>query len=129
MKTQAFSWIPVAVAVFLLLPFLGCGSSAPRFGTTPDEVIQLVGCVPDAARSPQSFAAIFSSTSPPDEMKRRQLMQYVFVARSASVSGDDATVKVEVREPVDNETVGEVEWTAVKEGGAWKLKETPLPAS
>lgn len=128
MKKNTWSWVIVGTAILCLPPLCGCGSSSPEFGSPPDEVVQLVGGIRDNTRSPQTFAALFSSATPPDEMRRRQFMQYVFVARSASVSGDDASVKVELRRPADNETVGEVEWTAVKEGGVWKLKETPLPS-
>jgi hypothetical protein len=113
----------------LLLPVCGCDSSKPEFGSAPDEVIQLVEGIPDGIRSPQAFAALFSSTSPPNEMQRRQFAQCMFIARSARVSGDEATAKVEVRNRATDESIGEVEWTIVKEGAHWKLKDAPLPTA
>ena len=128
MKANTLPLALVGIVAICALPMCGCGSSTPEFGSAPDEVIQLVGCIPDSARSPQTFAVLFSSTTPPDDAKRQQMMPYTYVARSAKVSGDEATVKVEVRNRSTSEPIGEMEWTAVKEGGNWKLRDTPLPA-
>ena len=127
-KLLSFTAI-LGAAACLIPPLCGCGSSTPEFGSAPDEVVQLVEGIPDATRSPQAFASIFSTATPPNEMQRRQFVQYTFVARAASVSGDEAAVKVELRNRTTGDTVGEVEWTAVKEGNYWKLKDAPLPNS
>lgn len=128
MKTNVLTWILSGIVAVCALPLCGCGSSSPEFGSAPDEVIQLVGCIPDSTRSPQTFAAVFSSSAPPNDMQRRQFAQYVFVAKSASVSGDEATIRVEIRNPMTNDPIGQQEWTAVKEDGKWKLKTAPLPS-
>ena len=74
----------------------------------------------------EMFQGMFASEAVPDESERREYGRYSFWAREVSVSGNSATVIVEVSD-LDDKIVGELEWTAALEGGQWKLNSAPLP--
>lgn len=43
------------------------------------------------------------------------------------INGEEATLKVAVRNDETGDETGRLDWTFVKEGGAWKIKSAPLP--
>lgn len=90
-------------------------------------VASLVGDVQDAARTPERFQSLFTDAARPDGARRQQYGRYSYRAlERPTIRGDTAVVKVLVRDRMDNE-VGQVEWRAVRQDGAWRLDVADLP--
>jgi hypothetical protein len=107
----------------------GCGAAADVDATEQGKVSNLVSEVADAAARDQSLQALFTTSSKPPKQLRQQYARYSFRALEPPVvEADKATIKVRVRHARNDAEAGEVEWTAVKEGDAWKLEQAPLPA-
>ncbi len=106
------------------LSITGCGR--PKPGTPAHDAAAFVAGVADAAGTPASFNSLFAEGAAPPAAERKKFQQHNYWGKQASVSGDTATVTVEVYD-ISGTIVGEVEWTAVREGGQWKLKDAPLP--
>jgi len=102
------------------------GCSGNEFGTPSDELAQFIAGVADSAGNPETFQAIFAAGTTPDESERSKYGSHAFWAKNVSISGDMATVTVEVSDS-DDRVISELEWTAVQEAGQWKLKTAPLP--
>jgi hypothetical protein len=116
-----------------LVPLLtlatGCGQPQDVDSTEAGQVANLVREVADASGREQSFQALFAADAQPDKQVRAQYARFSYrPADQPAVEGDQATIKVLVRHARDDSDAGELEWTAVREGDAWKLKTAPLPA-
>ncbi|MFQ3594105.1 MAG: ABC transporter substrate-binding protein, partial [Gemmataceae bacterium] len=73
---------------------------------------------------PQKFSSYFVSRT---AKKNTEYAKYMFdVKGSPSIQGDQATAQVAVRQD-NGKDKGEVQWTFVKEGNTWKIKDAPLP--
>ena len=103
---------------------VGCGGD--DVGSSADELSQFISGVSDSMGNPATFVAVFATGAAPAESEQSKYLQYRFWAKDVDISGDSATVTVEISDSSDK-VVAEVEWTAVREGGQWKLKTAPLP--
>jgi len=118
------------VLVGTLLVFaLGCsGSSAPTEDTK--RLVNLVSEVADGISTKQGVAEIFSTGAAVPQKKAEQEQYYSkrfwTTKKDIRVNGDTAAIAVHV-ETQTGDPVGEVEWTAVRESGRWKLRSIPLP--
>jgi hypothetical protein len=117
----------------LLIALAGCwggsddGLSRERSLDDEDRVARLISGMSDAVGTAEGFQALFAEGAAPPESERSRYKLYMFSATSAAVSGDSATATVRVENAADDKLVGEVEWTAVRVGEGWKVKEAPLP--
>jgi hypothetical protein len=109
-----------------LLAISGCGSDTPR-ATDSQRLAGLLSSINDAARDPQSFQTLFAKGAAPAEAQRPRYLKYSYEVKSEKMSGDTATATVVVHDSQSGNVLGEVEWTAVKEGDAWRLEKAPLP--
>jgi|SRR6516225_9182119 hypothetical protein len=117
------------VALLSLAALAGCGSGAGGERSSPDELavadlVNSVEGVRDARKAAKFFAA--GATPAADKLKKLGGCSLSPVGRAA-VSGDTATLRVKLIENRTGNDAGEVEWTFVKEDGAWKIKAAPLP--
>ncbi len=117
----------LAASLLLIIFVFGCAPKTTTGGSESNQVRQLVGALADSSDNPQMVAPTFAQGCVPDLQKCRQFQRYRLWAREAEVSGDTATLIVEVKEHRTGQILPEQTWTAVKENGQWKLKETPLP--
>ena len=92
-----------------------------------DAARQSVAAIGDAVPHPARFTQLYVEGSAPSDAERPKYGLYRFWGRTASVSGDTATVTVEVTDRKTNQIIGDFEWIVVKENDNWKLKDTPLP--
>jgi hypothetical protein len=120
------------VAVMLLLVTAwGCGGSRtgdPTAGQGEDQkaISNLVYSLADGARSLDTFRALYAKDKAPSATEAAKYKGYMFFVRSdITVTGDTASFTAGMEKP-DSPLV-EKPWTAVKEGGEWKLADTPLP--
>jgi hypothetical protein len=118
------------VALAVLAAFAGCGEDVPEGQhSEKEQVAKLVRAVADASRTEPSFKALFASGASPQGRANREYAKYTFrPIEEPEVDGESATIAVLVRDVRDQE-IGNVEWTAVKENGEWKLSSAPLPGS
>jgi len=123
-----------STATLLLATMVGCGrrQPGPQDATEAGYVNGLVNEVSSTViyEDSERLVAAFVEDAAPAGVDREKYAAYTFwPAASASVSGDSATVRVNVgnREGETTDPIGEVTWTAVKQHGTWKLKDAPLP--
>jgi hypothetical protein len=117
------------LTALLLFLATGCGGSSPTSidlgGEDGREIAVLVEDLNDAKGNPKKTAGLFAAGAKPPDPKK--LNQYEFsIVGKPSVSGESATCKVRV-DNAKGETAGEPEWSFVKDGGKWKIKDAPLP--
>lgn len=115
-----------AAAALALLP--GCGGPETGESTDADQVSALVSELADAARTAESFQALFAEGTAPPEERRPAYNKLMFFATASdvSISGDTAEVAVRV-EDFNNNHKGNVTWKAKRQGQGWVLTEAPLP--
>ena len=107
----------------------GCGKNlGSPLDSDPGRIGLLVCDVNDARQEPKNLSRHFTSEAPPDRQLLSKLRKYsVAEVGSATVTGDQATIKVIVRDEAAGKEVGTVEWTFVKKGEMWKVKSAPMP--
>jgi hypothetical protein len=106
---------------------LGCGGTyrPPSYGSEEGRNIALFmeefnEAISDARRFQNSFA-----DKPTQPMKVYSQFMYDVVG-SPSIQGDQATAKIQIRTE-GGQDKGSLEWTFVKQGDKWKIKNAPLP--
>lgn len=104
---------------------VGCGTGDGP-GSPSDELSKFVSGVADAAGTAEAFKTVFAEGAAPPESKRAEYGRYAFWAKDVSLSGDSATITVEVSGS-DDQVIAEVQWTAKRQGTQWKLETAPLP--
>lgn len=119
------------VSAWLLLALtLGCGGTkTPSYGGEEGKSIaQLVDKLIDDRNSQQRLASHFAKGSAPDAAKFKKFAPYAFeVVGDPVIEGANAKATVLVVKDSDRSEVGKKEWTFVKEGSGWKVKDAPLP--
>ncbi len=109
-----------------MLAVMGCGGQTNWDNTEKGQLFYLVSGVGEAAQRPEPFRSLFASGSVPADAAPYK--KYTYQGdREARISGDTAAMTVVVRDANTGNEIARKEWTAVKEGGAWKLKTAPLP--
>jgi len=101
----------------------------PAEGDTAD-IYEVIAGVQGSASDDERWAEVWAAGSEPEKAEREKFgkVQPVMDEDSLDVSGDSATFGVEVFDAKSNSLGPAAEWSAVKEGGKWKLKLAPLPA-
>ncbi len=131
------SWLPVAACMLGLLSIMvvaGCDSGPSGGPVDSDQsrinmlLSSVGGAASSAARKPEAFEMMFVAGAAPEESEAARYAKCGFYSKGASISGDTATVKVEV-ETAEGELDEFLEWTLVREEGSWKIKDAPLPDS
>ena len=128
-RTGRNSCLPVVAglgALLLLTAVAGCGGQSGGPGTMVDSDLISVGLITGLNTDPEGFPSFFVDGAVPSDSERERYARYVFKATSTDISGDSATASVRV-EDLDGKLIGKEEWTAVKVGKTWKLKQAPLP--
>ncbi len=118
------AWAVLLIA--LAATTVGCGIGGGS-SEDVDAARRSVSGIGDALNHPDRLAQLYVSGSVPSGTERAKLARYRYWGRTAAISGDTATVTVEITDRKTNNIIGDVEWTVVKDGDTWKLKDTPLP--
>ena len=84
------------------------------------------------AETADRFAVQFAEGAAlPDSERSKYAPPLYFMLKSAEISGDAATMTVEVFQAAEgggeDQLLGEVTWTAVRKDKRWHLKSVPLP--
>ncbi len=111
------------LAVMPLIAIVGCGGDG---GASSKEVSQFICGVADVMDNPATFDTVFATGATPVESQRANYRRYTYWTNDVDVSGDSATADVEISDFSDK-VVATLQWTALREGGNWKLKDAPLP--
>ncbi len=122
------------VGLALIMVVVGCDSGPAGRPDDSDEarINFLLGALNGRARSaaqePEDFRQLFAAGAAPAESEIPRYAKAGFYSKGVSISGDTATVKVEV-ETMEGELDELLQWTLVREGESWKIKDAPLPDS
>jgi hypothetical protein len=124
---KAFSFASHVAGILLLPVFIaGCGGSQAS-SQANKAIVAPVDAVADAAERPKQFQGLFVTGAVPSEVQRRRFSNLMFQAAQVKpISDSEAAVHVLVTDG-KGAKVGEVDWTVVREGSAWKLKSASLP--
>jgi hypothetical protein len=123
-RLRAFSTL--ALLLPLAATWSGCGGEKQEVAPEDTRIGGLVTSLEDVAGDPKSFESLFAPGAAPKDSERPKYKQYTYQLKDTPrVSGDTATFTAVMSK--DGSVVGEKEWTAVKVGDAWKLKDAPLP--
>lgn len=114
-----------------LLGMIGCGGGDPGKGADMGGaegklVAEAVENLNDTAGNAAKFAKAFAKGSAPVAGKKYGGLAYYIVGKPV-VTGEQATCKVRVEKAADGTSLGEQEWSFVKEGSDWKIKSAPIP--
>ncbi|MEZ6119326.1 MAG: hypothetical protein R3C28_22545 [Pirellulaceae bacterium] len=118
------------LAALILAVSVGCGGGPIDVNEGLDEdqlaIANLVGQVADMSRSLQELRELYAKDAQPTAAQQRDISKgfYFIKDQQIEVSGTTASFTVVVTGENDSKT--EKPWTAVKEGDAWKLKDTPV---
>ena len=123
-----------SVIVLMLVTVAGCGGRRQPDASQLTDLGRLrtvVNEVSANAETADRFAVQFAEgATVPESERSKYAAPMSFMLKSADISGDSATLTVEVYKSAEeggqDERLGEVEWTAVKET-RWKLKTIALP--
>ena len=132
------SWLRVAACMAGLLLItvvvVGCNEGPARGPDDSDEarigmlLSAVGGAASSAVQNPEGFQMLFAAGAAPADSEAPRYAKAGFYSKGVSISGDTATVKVEV-ETMEGELDELLEWTVVREGEFWKIKDAPLPDS
>ena len=119
------------IALFLgMLVTSGCGGgkSAQEEMSEAASVKAAAYTISDYAKREGGFSDYLASgvSIPVEDHPKYSEIQFN-ILEPPVVSGDTAVAKVTFRDPSSGTVLGEREWSFVKEGGSWKLKDIPLP--
>ncbi len=124
-----------AVGLALIMVAVGCdpgGASRGPDSTEEGRIKSLLssvgGAASAAAQNPEAFQMLFAAGAAPADSEAPRYAKCGFYSKGASISGDTATVEVEV-ETMEGELDELLQWTVVREGKSWKIKDAPLPDS
>lgn len=113
------------LSLVMLGTCLGCGVGARSL--LPNEQVQeVLGQLPEAALSDQASTALFAKGTLPEKDQRPQYALLRFYALETRMEARSGVVKVLIQDS-DGHKIGEAYWIFVREGGAWKIKDAPLP--
>jgi hypothetical protein len=105
----------------------GCGNTPtpPSYGSEDGKKIaELIADFNDSMADVKKFQTIFIIKP---AKTNKEYGRYMYdVSGSPSVSGEQATAKIKVTQD-NGKDKGVVDWTFVKQGDKWKIKEAPLP--
>lgn len=119
-----------SLGLVICLMMIGCGGEEP--GGQPErteeiEVASIVSSVSDLAGDPEGSAKVFAEGAVREKAELYSEFMFLGIAETVKIDGDTATVSVEVTGGLNEDVLGTVEWTAVKEDGKWKLKSAMIP--
>ena len=134
-KVPCLAAVTRAAAIAMLIVVAGCaGERGEADLSDVDVVLSLVSSAPGAAGEPdrERWERLFVEGAAPEDAERAKYAALEFrrFREKVDVSGTTATAPVAARKlGDDDQPFGEpVEWEFVKEGGAWKIKNAPLPS-
>ena len=107
----------------------GCQKSTDWKPTDPNLVSAAVNSISDALRNEEKLKQLYADGVLPDEATLGELRRYMPKSRAKNVrvDGDTATVDVMFEISSTGEQLGPQQWTVVRVGDLWKLKDTPAP--
>lgn len=119
----------VLFAVLSLALAQGCGGGDDDSAMpTLNEWEMLIEQIRQASRDgDEQFAGVLASGVSIPEEEREKYGNSYYKLRDANVASDETKLSLTVKNPNDGSVLGDVTWTVVKEGDAWKLKDAPFP--
>jgi len=111
-----------------MMMICGCGGSEQQYASSEEAAVkEAVSNFSEAGRTAEGLAVLFVEGATPDAATRKRFAPYMPSASSVSVSGNIATVDVELEELATGNIIGPAEWTLEKVGDQWKIKTCPFP--
>jgi hypothetical protein len=113
---------------------LGCDHPVEMKPDVPTDqrILWPVADVDDRSSSPgelELMKKVFVPGSEPDKKALLRYPAYRYQGTKIVQSGDTATVRVVLTDAKTGNPAGEVEWSLVKMGDNWRIKDAPLPAA
>ena len=109
----------------------GCGSSSSTTENTAlTDAQQLAALVTEFndTGTPLSMSKYFVAGSRIGQTEYRKYIAHTYkVTGTPEITGTTATAQVTITTATDSKDLGTREWSFVKEGNTWKLKDAPLP--
>ncbi len=115
----------VCFAVAMALLAGGCGSSGEWEPADRDLIRHLISEVPESRDSDEKQAELFEAGAIPDKSWWKTSSESLLVVDEISVSGDSATVTLELENMV-GEVVGNATWQCKKLDDTWMITAAPL---
>ena len=119
------------VLIFVFLTsLLGCSGAVGPADWSEDErlINTLVSSLSDYAGTKEKFESCYSDGTAPGNKDRKRMESLFSEVKPETLQVDDTSATFTVLVQVFGADEGlETEWTAVKDGNGWKLKDTPLP--
>ncbi len=117
-----------SAGMVICVMMIGCGKE-PGGEPQRTEEIEVASIVSSAsgAGDPEGFEKVFAEGAVHEEAELYGEFMFLGDADTVEIDGDTATVSVEVTGGLNEDVLGTVEWTAVKEDGEWKLNSAPIP--
>src|SRR4051812_24252669 len=99
-----------AVALFLVaVAVAGCGRDVPGPDRSPGDLLSAeLRALPDRARNPKTFRALFVEGAAPSEQQRPLYAKYGIHPSAPEIDGDTATVEVRIYDDRAGKDVGTV---------------------
>ena len=118
------------VMILGFLGLIGCGggsSGSVDMGSPEGKLIaECVENFNDSAGNVAKLNKSFANGSAPTVAKKFAGLAF-YVVGKPSVTGEQATCKVRVEKANNGNSLGEQDWSFVKEGSEWKIKSAPIP--
>lgn len=112
------------------LGLVGCGggsSESVDMGSPEGKLIaECVENFNDSTGNVSKLKKSFTNGSAPTTAKKFAGLAFYVVGKPA-VTGEQATCKVRVEKANNGNSLGEQDWSFVKEGSEWKIKSAPIP--
>jgi hypothetical protein len=110
----------------VLLSSCSSGGVSSYGGEEGKKVADLISNLDDDLQESPKTVFATGSVPQPNVLKKYLGMTYSLVGKP-SVDGTTATARVAIERSATGDKVGEMDWTFVKEGDAWRIKNAPLP--
>jgi hypothetical protein len=133
MSSAAFSKLAAGLfVVWVGVATPGCDRPVPKNPDVPVEklILRPVEDVDDRASRPgelQLLKKVFAPGSEPSPGVLSRFPAYRYNATNVVQNGDSATLTVALTDGKTGNPAGEVQWSVVKVGNAWRIKDAPLP--
>ena len=114
----------------LLTSVAGCGSSGsvalPDYGSEEGRrIAEFVDYFNDYTVDNKKFKQAFASGAP-SSRKEYEQFRYEVKVGSPKIDGANATATVNIYNESNHEVIATKEWTFIKVGESWKIKDAPL---
>jgi hypothetical protein len=117
----------IALILLTALLFVGCNKSAidPNEGMS-EEQVEVNEFIREFADSASNAGFKDNFTKPPSAAEMKKYRSLYFSATDVQVSGNSATVVVEISKPGEQDPMATKTWKLTKTGETWKMDSAPV---